>query len=157
MWEVLQRHPCFAFLLHFRAFCFALVQVLCFCVPSPPRPGVSLEASNRRNLPPTNPPPTLSYFTSHHSKSNRMLVFEERGKPDYPTNSAHLWHRVRELKLWHRWELSSLCKSCSLNYVLPPTPPPTQLCTAPHPTPHPIMYCPRPDYVLQGALKPMLK
>ena len=40
-------------------------------------------------------------------KSNQMLVFAERGKPEYPeknlseqsiepTNSAHLWRRVRE-------------------------------------------------------------
>ena len=50
------------------------------------------------------------------SRSNwnlEMLVFEERGKPEYPgkslseqgqeptTNSTHIWRRVRELNLGH--------------------------------------------------------
>ena len=45
---------------------------------------------------------SLQFF--HQIKSNQMLVFEERGKPEYPeknlseqsrepTNSAHIWRR----------------------------------------------------------------
>jgi len=45
-------------------------------------------------------------------KSNQMLVFEERGKPEYPeknlteqsrepTNSVHIWRRVRESNPGH--------------------------------------------------------
>ena len=61
------------------------------------------------------------------SQSNwnlEMLVFEERGKPDYPeknlseqrreptTNSAHIWRRCRDLSAGHtgrRRALSPLC------------------------------------------------
>ena len=46
-----------------------------------------------------------------------MLVFKERGKPEYPgknlseqtrepTNSAHVWHRVRESNPEHSPERS---------------------------------------------------
>ena len=56
-----------------------------------------------------------------------MLVFEERGKPEYPennllehsrepTNSVHIWRRVRESNLWHiggRRVLSQLRHPCS--------------------------------------------
>ena len=49
-------------------------------------------------------------LTQH--KSNQILVFEERGKPEYPeknlseqsrepTNSAHIWRRVRESNPGH--------------------------------------------------------
>ena len=51
---------------------------------------------------------------SNNYKSNqiKMLVFEKRGKPEYPeknlseqsrepTNSAHLWHQVRESNPGH--------------------------------------------------------
>ena len=62
-------------------------------------------------------------------KSNQMLVFAERGKPEYPeknlseqsrepTNSAHLWRRVRESNPGHisgRWALSPLRQPCSNN------------------------------------------
>ena len=63
------------------------------------------------------------------SKSNwnlEMLVFEERGKPEYPekklseqgreptTNSAHLWRRVRESTWAHWWEVSALTAAPSL-------------------------------------------
>ena len=60
-------------------------------------------------------------------KSNQMLVFEERGKPEYPErnlskqsrepiNSAHLWHRVGESNPGHiggRRVLSPLRQPCS--------------------------------------------
>ena len=56
-----------------------------------------------------------------------MLVFEERGKPEFPeknlseqsrepTNSTHIWRRVWESNLGHiggRRELSPLCQPCS--------------------------------------------
>ena len=56
-----------------------------------------------------------------------MLVFEERGKPEFPeknlseqriepTNSAHIWHRVRESNPGHiggRRALSPLHQPCS--------------------------------------------
>ena len=58
-----------------------------------------------------------------------MLVFKERGKPEFPeenlseqsrepTNSPHLWCRVRELNLEYisgRWVLSPLHQYCSPN------------------------------------------
>ena len=58
-----------------------------------------------------------------------MLVFEERGKPEFPeknlseqsrepTNSAHIWHRVRESNPGHiggRQALSALRQLCSPN------------------------------------------
>ena len=51
-------------------------------------------------------------YKSNQIKSNQNLVFEERGKPEYPeknlseqsrepTNSAHLWRRVRESNPGH--------------------------------------------------------
>ena len=57
-----------------------------------------------------------------------MLVFEERGKPEFPeknlseqsrepTNSAHIWRRVRESNPGHiggRRALSPLHQPCSL-------------------------------------------
>ena len=57
-----------------------------------------------------------------------MLVFEERGKPEFPeknlseqsrelTNSAHIWRRVRESNPGHiggRRALSPLYQPCSL-------------------------------------------
>ena len=57
-----------------------------------------------------------------------MLVFEERGKPEYPeknlleqgreptTNSSHIWHRRRDLNpgyIGGRRVLSPLCHPCS--------------------------------------------
>ena len=60
-----------------------------------------------------------------------MLVFEERGKPEFPeknlseqsrepTNSAHIWRRVRESNPGHiggRRALSPLHQPCSrINY-----------------------------------------
>ena len=68
---------------------------------------------------------------SVHSRSNwnlEMLVFEERGKPEYPeknlseqsreptTNSTHIWRRVRESNPSHiggRRALSPLHHPCS--------------------------------------------
>ena len=58
-----------------------------------------------------------------------MLVFEERGKPEFPeknlseqsrepTNSAHIWRQVRESNLGHiggRRALSPLRQPCSPN------------------------------------------
>ena len=58
-----------------------------------------------------------------------MLVFEERGKPEFPeknlseqsrepTNSAHIWRRVRESNPGHiggRRALSPLHQPCSPN------------------------------------------
>ena len=57
-----------------------------------------------------------------------MLVFDERGKPDYPgknlseqsrepTNSIHMWRQVRKLNLEHigrKQVLSSLGQPCHL-------------------------------------------
>ena len=63
-----------------------------------------------------------------HSESNWNLVFEERGKPDYPeknllkqsrettTNSTHIWRRVRKSNPGHiagRRALSPLRQPCS--------------------------------------------
>ena len=68
-------------------------------------------------------------------KSNQMLVFEERGKPEYPeknlseqsrepTNSAHTWRRVRESNPGHigwRRALSPLrSHHCALTTALSP-------------------------------------
>ena len=62
-----------------------------------------------------------------------MLVFEERGKPEYPeknlseqsreptTNSAHIWRRVRESNPGHiggRRALSPLRQPCSHLYPI---------------------------------------
>ena len=52
-------------------------------------------------------PKSLFYDYYSQIKSNQMLVFDERGKPEYPgknlswqsrgpTNSIHIWHRVRK-------------------------------------------------------------
>ena len=60
--------------------------------------------------------------------TNQMLVFGERGNPEYPgknlwrqstgpTNSIHIWHRVRKSNPGHiggRQVLSPLCQPCSL-------------------------------------------
>ena len=64
-----------------------------------------------------------------------MLVFEERGKPEFPeknlseqsrepTNSAHIWRRVRESNPGHiggRRALSPLHQPCSPLTLLPQT------------------------------------
>ena len=58
-------------------------------------------------------------------KSNQMLVFEERGKPEYPeknlleqsreqTNSAHLWRRVGIKPGTHWWKASALTTAPTL-------------------------------------------
>ena len=61
-----------------------------------------------------------------------MLVFEERGKPEFPeknlseqsrepTNSVHIWRRVRESNPGHiggRRALSPLRQPCSPNEVV---------------------------------------
>ena len=54
-----------------------------------------------------------------------MLVFEERGKPEYldkkmseqrgePTNSTHIWSRV-----WQRARATFVGRECSHCYVIP--------------------------------------
>ena len=69
-----------------------------------------------------------SQFCNYYSqiKSNQMLAFDERGKPEYPgknlswqsrerTNSIHVWHRVRKLNPGHfggRQVLSPLGQPC---------------------------------------------
>ena len=67
----------------------------------------------------------LQFF--HQIKSNQMLVFEERGKPEYPeknlseqsrepTNSTHIWCRVQESNPGHiggKRALSPLRQPCS--------------------------------------------
>ena len=69
------------------------------------------------------------YFTIIIHKSNQMLVFDERGKPEYPgknlswqsrepTNSIHIWHRVRKSNPDHisgRQVLSPLGQHCHQN------------------------------------------
>ena len=78
------------------------------------------------------PEPGAHVVTFEHSGSNwnlEALVFEERGKPEYPeknlskqrreptTNSIHIWHRVRESIPGHiggRRVLSPLRHPCSL-------------------------------------------
>ena len=71
----------------------------------------------------------IPFQFSNQIKSNQMLVFEERGKPEYPeknlseqsrepTNSAHIWRRVLESNPGHiggRWALSPLHQPCSPN------------------------------------------
>ena len=60
------------------------------------------------------------------NKSNQMLVFDDRGKPEYlrknlseqsrePTNSIHIWRQVRKSNLGHiggRQVLSPLGQPC---------------------------------------------
>ena len=70
----------------------------------------------------------LQLLLTNQIKSNQMLVFDERGKPEYPgknlswqsrgpTNSIHIWHRVRKSNPGHiggRQVLSSLGQPCHL-------------------------------------------
>ena len=70
-------------------------------------------------------PKSLFFITIIH-KSNQLLVFDERGKPEYPgknlsrqsrkpTNSNQIWHRVRKSNLGHvggRQVLSPLGQPC---------------------------------------------
>ena len=71
-------------------------------------------------------PKSLFYNYYSQIKSNQMLVFDERGKPEYPgenlsvqsrepTNSIHIWHRVRKSNPGHiggRQVLSPIGQPC---------------------------------------------
>ena len=75
-------------------------------------------------------PKPLFYNYYSQIKSNQMLVFDERGKPEYPgknlswqsrgpTNSIHIWHRVRKSNPGHidgRQVLSPLGQLCDVIY-----------------------------------------
>ena len=78
-------------------------------------------------------PKSIFYNYYSQTKSNQMLVFDERGKPEYPgknlswqsrgpTNSIHIWHRVRKSNPGHiggRQVLSPLGQPCHHSYWLP--------------------------------------
>ena len=75
-------------------------------------------------------PKSLFYNYYSQIKSNQMLVFDERGKPEFPgknlswqsrgpTNSIHIWHRVRKSNPDHiggRQVLSPLGQPKEPNY-----------------------------------------
>ena len=66
--------------------------------------------------------PELMYYAFEHSESNwnlAVLVFKERGKPEYPgeklleqRNLAHIWSELRIEPGPHRWE-TPLRQPCS--------------------------------------------
>ena len=69
---------------------------------------------------------TLQLLFTNQINSNQMLLFDERGKPEYPgkklswqsrepTNSIHIWYQVRKSNLGHisgRKVLSPLGQPC---------------------------------------------
>ena len=82
-------------------------------------------------------PKSLFYNYYSQIKSNQMLVFDERGKPEYPgknlswqsrgpTNSIHIWQRVRKSNPGHiiggRQVLSPLGQPCNQGLGKPATP-----------------------------------
>ena len=74
-----------------------------------------------------------NYCSTNQIKPNQMLVFDERGKPEYPgknlseesrepTNSTHIRRRVRKSKPGHiggRQVLSPLGQPCHLPFLTP--------------------------------------
>ena len=73
-----------------------------------------------------------------------MLVFEERRKPEFPeknlseqsrepTNSTHIWRRVRESNPGHWWKVSALTTA--------PTPLYTEMCSQPGSTGVELVAC----------------